>query len=413
MSEAGATSRINPWLALWFRPRSAIDAVLSRNWGMISLAIAVAGTVFAVLAGLNDFFHFVDDRLDPTVLALVVSIVLVVALIAVVGYYVGSWLLNAVARLIGGRGSAAETRAAWAWSSVPLLISSLVALAASLGETSHAGATWLNVSTGLIAWICFAWWIVLATVMVARVQKFGLLRGFFSILVGVLGLAAVWAFGIRTLVFQPFSTPSSAMAPTLQIGDYFFASKWAYGYSRYSLPFAPAGFEGRVFAHEPRRGDVVVLRNPKDGTEYVKRIIGLPGDEIQLKRARLFINGNLVERRAVEGASPMRDPMGEPIVAPTYDEYLPSGAVHRIVQIEGDDGEWSNTNVFVTPPGAYFVLGDNRDNSVDSRMDSQGPGFVAFANLVGRAELIYYSVEREPATGRPRPRIDRVGLGVQ
>jgi signal peptidase I len=205
------------------------------------------------------------------------------------------------------------------------------------------------------------------------------------------------------------------MIPTLQVGDYFFASKWPYGYSRYSLPFAPNWFEGRIFAREPRRGDVVVFRNPKDNTDYVKRIVGLPGDEIQLKGARLFINGKVVERRAIDPGVAVRGATDKPIVAPTYDEYLPGGAVHRIIQLEGDDGAWSNTEVFATPPGVYFVLGDNRDNSVDSRMVPPVGriGFVPFENLIGRADIIYYSAAADPATHPPRPRIERIGLGVR
>ena len=128
-------------------------------------------------------------------------------------------------------------------------------------------------SIGVIIWACLIWWLVLATAMVSRVQSFGFLRSVFSVLVVTALFSAVLVNGFRTLVFQPFNTPNSSMAPTLQVGDYFFVSKWPYGYSRDCLPFAPDWFSGRIFAREPRRGDVVVFRSPKDGVDYVKRIV--------------------------------------------------------------------------------------------------------------------------------------------
>jgi len=416
MPDKAVASPANPWRAMWFRPRAAIDAVLSQNRATASLIIVVVVAVFGALAGLNNFFHFVESSFDPTALSIVASIVLLVAVLAVavlavVGYYLNGWILNAVARLIGGRGSVAGTRAALAWSSVPLLISSAITLAASVVEGNHAGFTWVDVSTGVVAWACLLWWIVLATAMLAHVQHFGVLRAVLSLLVGAIGLAALLAVCIRTIVFQPFNTPSGSMLPTLQVGDYFFASKWPYGYSRYSLPFAPNWFEGRIFAREPRRGDVVVFRSPKDGVDFVKRIVGLPGEKIQLKGARLFINDKLVERSPVEPDFSMRDFSGKLVVAPTYDEFLPGGSVHRIIQLAGADGVLSNTEVFETPPGAFFVLGDNRDNSSDSRLADFG--FVPFDDLIGRADFIYYSVGPNAETGRSTPRRERVGQQVR
>ena len=207
--------------------------------------------------------------------------------------------------------------------------------------------------------------------------------------------ALLIAVVIKTLVFQSFNIPSGSMIPTLEIGDFVFVSKFSYGYSRYSIPFAPNLFSGRIFASEPKRGDVVVFRLPRDPTQdYVKRLIGLPGDRIQMKKGRLYINEQIVPREPIAEAV-SEDRFGHTGKVPTYRETLPGGVAHTIIEIEGDSGFSDNTGVFEVPSGHYFMMGDNRDNSSDSRIspDMGGVGFVPAENLVGPAQMIYFSVK--------------------
>jgi signal peptidase I len=212
--------------------------------------------------------------------------------------------------------------------------------------------------------------------------------------------ALLIALVVRTFLFQPFNIPSGSMIPTLLIGDYLFVSKYAYGYSDHSFPFSPNLFSGRIFGSPPKRGDVVVFKLPRDGqTDYIKRVIGLPGDNVQMKDGRLYINGEIVPRQPIARVRTEGFYGGEAEV-PTYQETLPGGVVHMIIQIQGDTGFNSNTQVFEVPSGQYFMMGDNRDNSTDSRVppDQGGVGFVPFENLVGHAEMIFFSVGKgEPA----------------
>lgn len=227
--------------------------------------------------------------------------------------------------------------------------------------------------------------------------------------------AALIAVAIRTVAFEPFNIPSGSMIPTLLVGDYLFVSKFSYGYSRHSMPFSPNLFEGRIFGRMPDRGDVAVFKLPRDNaTDYIKRIVGLPGDRVQVRNGILHLNGAAVRRDSlgpftVEGDGPR-------ITVRRYRETLPGGRIHEILEMQ-DDGGFDNTPEFVVPAGHVFVMGDNRDNSLDSRAMGM-VGFVPLENLLGRAEIIFFSVDEtavwwQPWTWPFAIRWDRLFLGVR
>ena len=204
--------------------------------------------------------------------------------------------------------------------------------------------------------------------------------------------AILLALIIRTFLFEPFNIPSGSMIPNLLVGDYLFVSKYSYGYSAKSVGYGLVDFPGRAMETKPKRGDVIVFKLPKDPSiDYIKRLIGLPGDRIQVKEGRLYINGEMLPRDAMD------DYMSTGQNAAQYIETLPPGNTpgnikHRIIE-EGDDKNLDNTKEFLVPAGHYFFMGDNRDNSSDSRDPNGGVGFVPEENLVGRAEVIFFSLD--------------------
>jgi signal peptidase I len=208
--------------------------------------------------------------------------------------------------------------------------------------------------------------------------------------------ALLIALVIRTLLFQPFNIPSGSLVPTLLVGDYLFVSKYTYGYSRHSLPFSPDIMKGRVWGAEPVRGDIAVFKLPKDGTtDYIKRVIGLPGDRIQMIDGLLHINNEPVKRERIADYV-TTDAWGRSTAVARYRETLPGGVAHVVIERDGDKGYWDNTKVYTVAPGHFFMMGDNRDNSTDSR-DGQSVGQVPYENFVGRAEIIFFSIEEGEA----------------
>jgi signal peptidase I len=212
--------------------------------------------------------------------------------------------------------------------------------------------------------------------------------GGFGETINVIAQALILALIIRTLFFQPFSIPSGSMRPTLLEGDYLFVTKWAYGYSKHSLPFSPNLFEGRIWGGQPERGDVVVFKYPPNpALDYIKRVIGLPGDRIQVREGVLYINDQAVQRERV-GQIDNPDITEENRPVDVYRETLPNGVSYDTLDLSpnavGDD-----TREFVVPAAHYFMMGDNRDNSTDSRFTV---GFVPEENLVGRANIIFFSI---------------------
>jgi signal peptidase I len=206
-----------------------------------------------------------------------------------------------------------------------------------------------------------------------------------------IALAILITLLFRTFIYEPFSIPSGAMLPTVFIGDYLFVSKFSYGYSRYSLPWGLPPFKGRLLLHSPTRGDVAVFKLPTDNTtDYIKRIIGLPGDRIQMKNGILYINDQACPRKPIE-AYLYHEGDGAIISLAQYIETLPNGVQYRIIKM-GDNGPLDNTRVYNVPPGKYFMIGDNRDNSQDSRVLS-AVGYVPAENLVGRVKYIFWSTD--------------------
>lgn len=212
-------------------------------------------------------------------------------------------------------------------------------------------------------------------------------------------LAILLALFIRTFFFEPFNIPSGSMLPTLQIGDYLFVSKTSYGYSKSSFPFGAADFDGRIMGKEPERGDVIVFKLPSNPSiDYIKRLVGMPGDTVQVKAGRLYINGEMVDREAV-GYERIPAPEGGYDNLMKYIETLPGGSMHFIYE-ESDSAPLDNTPEYLVPEGHYFLMGDNRDNSQDSRVGNL-VGYVPDDNLVGRADILFFSIDQSASFVKP------------
>lgn len=236
-------------------------------------------------------------------------------------------------------------------------------------------------------------------------------------IVYALGIALV----LRIFVFQPYNIPSESMRPGLLVGDYLFVSKWDYGYSRASIPFEPPLFKGRLLGAEPQRGDVLVFKLPRDGkTDYIKRLIGLPGDRIQMVGGQLVINGTPVTQERLDPEA-STDMFGNMSSIGRFKETLPNGVSYTTYDLN-PFGPFDTTDVYVVPDGHYFMMGDNRDNSTDSRADPNPPdlgvGMVPAENLVGKARVTLLSFDETtriylPWTWFTGLRLDRMAVPIK
>jgi signal peptidase I len=235
----------------------------------------------------------------------------------------------------------------------------------------------------------------MATVSAKKAKKGESLSEIIRTIVTV-GLAVIV---LRTFAFEPFNIPSGSMIPTLLIGDYVFVSKYSYGFSRYSFPMIHPPFSGRFFGRLPERGDVAVFKLPRDPSiDYIKRIVGLPGDKIQMVDGVLNVNGKPVELKRAEDF--LDNEYNRNIETPQFIETLPGGREHPILKLNKPGTyQFDNTPVFEVPADSVFAMGDNRDNSLDSRVPprNDGVGFVPLENLVGRAEFRFFSYDENVA----------------
>ena len=217
-------------------------------------------------------------------------------------------------------------------------------------------------------------------------------KGSFSELFKTLMIAGSIAIIFRSIFFEPFNIPSGSMIPTLLVGDYLFVSKYSYGYSKYSFPFGVVPIDDRLLDESPKRGDVIVFRKPGDESiDYIKRLIGLPGDTVQVRNGILLVN-NKEAKRLKTNMGKMKNIFGKEKVFIEYKEKFENTNFHKIIE-SSDSDPFDNTIEFIVPENNFFFMGDNRDNSRDSRTSEVG--FVPKKNLIGKAQIIFFSHNSE------------------
>jgi signal peptidase I len=408
--DAGA-GRTPPLISFWLKPRQTIERIVAdRPRYLVLPLITLGGAASAanMLAGYGLGSEIVGWRV---LLICVVG----AGIFAVFNFYVLAVITGWVGRKMGGVASNDAVRAVFAWGMLPSILGLALVLSIATGWRIVVPGAEPRLLSSLfdgVNGVCGLWGLIVTLMMLSRVERFGFWRTIVTYVVGTLMLAAWLALMVRSFLFQPFSLPAASMAPTLLPGDYVFAAKYPYGYTRYSLPFSPPLFSGRIFGSVPARGDVIVFRLPKDvSTDYVKRVVGLPGDRIQMKEGELFINGTAVRRERVEGFEESDVCGGGPPKVKRWRETLPEGASYETLDCV-DRGFYDNTNVFTVPAGHLFVLGDNRDNSTDSRVLS-AMGYIPLENVIGRVSMIFFSRDAGGDGAPTVVRYGRIGSVVQ
>jgi signal peptidase I len=400
MNSSAQAAQPSPWSSVFLKPGDAIERILAER---PRRGVLLLGSVSLMSGSMSQLLGFgIQNQAFDWRIVVAFAVACVIG--GIVSLYIAAFVLKYCGRMLGGRASAADLRAVVAWGMTPGILGlvTAVALAVVASVASRAGEpapAWIFSLLQTTILTCGIWSVVNFAKMLARVEGFGFWRTATACILGwilTLALSLLIAAGIRTVLFQPFSTPSHSMDPTLLAGDNFFVSKFSYGYTHYSIPLSPHWFSGRIFGAEPARGDVVVFRIPKDDSvDYIKRVVGLPGDRIQVKQGMLTINGTAVKRE------PMTDFIGDgscgenaAATVKRWRETLPNGVSYETLDCV-ENGLYDNTRIFDVPAGQFFALGDNRDNSTDSRVSTFGT--IPFDHLVGRAQIIFLSVA--PASG--------------
>ena len=386
----------SPWLSLWGSPAATIERIIANDPRRNVLLLSTfAGIAIVLLQFLQ--LRLSANAFDWRLTGLIVAVGVVAG---AVNLYISGLLVAWSGRWLGGRASQEQVRAALAWSFLPMAASLALYLIVLFGLRLFSDQVLEDISDGLliVGGALALWSLFLLIIMLGRVQNFGIPRAILNVAFGALlqfGLVVM----IKTFLFEPFSIPSGHMRPTLLAGDQFLVSKFRFGLS---LSF----LSGRVLASGPNRGNVVVFRlRGDDSVSYVDRVIGLPGDEIQVTNGMLIINGILVKREQLQDTaseSPCPNPQTK---ASHWREILPNGAAYETFRCNDEPQLPGTDKPYKVPSGEYFMLGDNRDNSMDSRFPSVG--FIPLKNITGQAMVVFLSIARGEF------RFDRLGKFVR
>jgi signal peptidase I len=406
LADDADAQRPSPLTSFWLSPRPTIERIVAERPGYMLGPLIVIGGAAAAVANMMTANGAGSEIFDWRNLlgCLVAGSISAAFVIHVIAAFTG-W----IARKMGGAASNDAVRAVFAWGLMPIILGFAVALTIAFGWRLLAGGAeplWLSTFFDVVNGVCGLWALVVTLMMLSRVERFGFWRTIAVYAISWLISAGLVPL-VRTFLFQPFILVGPSMGPTLLPGDCVFVEKYPYGYSRYSVPLSPPLFSGRIFGSVPARGDVIAFRY--HDSDYIERVAGLPGDLIQMREGELYINDMKVQRERMPDLA--GDFCEEAGTAKRWRETMPNGASYETLDC-GNVSEYDNTGVYTVPADHLFVLGDNRDNSLDSRFLASF-GYVPIENVIGRVSMIFFSRDADDNGAWRRIRYERIGTLVR